>query len=159
MGLLNLGNIVVHLPKKNNGEFFEGLGLLTKLLSSKGANSTGIASADTKSTNSADLSKPNYKPLVEVLDGIIKLLCCVALSVVLLPDDDSQGACACVDNGDEDDDFDWSIEQALPKEETSVSSLLNNKVLYGFANQYSGVLSKLQVSTIKHLRVEFIFIS
>ena len=56
---------------------------------------------------------------------------------------DLKGACACADV--EDDDFDWSIEQSLPEEDTTVSSLLNNKVHYGFANQYSGILNKLQV--------------
>jgi len=63
--LIFSGNIVVHLPKKNNGEFFEGLGMLAKLLSSKRA-----SNVDTKKNSSTDPSKPNYKPLVEVLDGI-----------------------------------------------------------------------------------------
>ncbi|XP_065885134.1 protein SHQ1 homolog isoform X2 [Dysidea avara] len=123
---VNTGSIVVHLPKKSSGEFFEGLGLLTKLLSSKGA--TCSSSVDTKKTSSTDVSKLNYKPLIEVLDASSS--------------GDSKGACVCVD--DEDDEFDWSIEQTLPEEDTTVSSLLNNKVHYGFANQYSGVLSKLQ---------------
>ena len=72
----------------------------------------------------------------------------IVISNVCLPassSGDSKGACVCVD--DEDDEFDWSIEQTLPEEDTTVSSLLNNKVHYGFANQYSGVLSKLQVGT------------
>jgi len=71
------------------------------------------------------------------------------LVVVCLPASsggDLKGACACID--DEDDDFDWSVEQTLPKEDTS---LLNNKVHYGFANQYSGILSKLQVVMIRSL--------
>ena len=67
MCLIYLGSIVVHLPKKSSGEFFEGLGLLTKLLSSKGA--TCSSSVDTKKTSSTDVSKLNYKPLIEVLDG------------------------------------------------------------------------------------------
>lgn len=118
---VNTGNIIVHLPKKNSKEHFEGLGLLTKLLSGKTANCS-----DTAKHRSSDLTKPNYKPIVEVLDS----------------SESTDGACACVN--DEEEDFDWSIEQKLPEDQAGDKLSLNNTVHYGFANQYCGVLSKLQ---------------
>ena len=63
-----LGNIVVHLPKKNAKEHFDGLGLLTKLLSGKAVNNVDT----TKKSN--DLTKPNHKPLIEVLGVYMYLL-------------------------------------------------------------------------------------
>lgn len=74
---LYIGNIVVHLPKKNVKEHFDGLGLLTKLLSGKAANNTDTVK------RSSDVTKHNYKPLVEVLG----VCACVCVSMY---------ACTCV---------------------------------------------------------------
>ena len=59
----------------------------------------------------------------------------------------TDGACTCIDDGEEED-FDWSIEQKLPEEEATNKISLNNSVRYGFANQYCGILAKLQVMII-----------
>jgi len=47
------GTIVVHLPKRNRGEHFENLEMLTTLLSGK--------------NHSTDLSKMGSNPLIEVM--------------------------------------------------------------------------------------------
>ena len=74
-----VGNIVVHLPKKNAKQHFDGLGLLTKLLSGKAADNIDI----TKSSN--DLTKPNYKPLVEVLGVCVCVRARVCVCVCVTP--------------------------------------------------------------------------
>ena len=55
----------------------------------------------------------------------------------------TDGACACVN--EEEEDFDWSIEQKLPEDKDTDKVSVDNTVHYGFANQYCGVLAKLQV--------------
>ena len=56
----------------------------------------------------------------------------------------TEGACASV-NGEEEE-FGWTIEQKLPEEDKSTDKTsLNHTIHYGFANQYCGVLAKLQV--------------
>ena len=51
---MSLGTIVIQLPKRNHGEYFENLGMLTTLLSKK---------------PSRDLGKMTSKPLIEVVGG------------------------------------------------------------------------------------------
>ena len=63
------------------------------------------------------------------------------------PSKSTDGVYACIDN-DEEEDFDWSVEQKLPDEEATDKVSLNNMVHYGFANQYCGILAKLQVMFI-----------
>ena len=66
----------MHLPKKNTKEHFEGLGLLTKLLSGKPA-----SKIDTTKQRSNDLTKANYKPLVEVLGVCVHMCVLVCMCV------------------------------------------------------------------------------
>lgn len=58
--------------------------------------------------------------------------------------ENTKGACASIN--DKEEEFNWTIEQKLSEEDqTTDKTSLNNTVYYGFANQYSCVLAKLQV--------------
>ncbi|NWX83378.1 SHQ1 protein, partial [Nothoprocta pentlandii] len=92
------GTFTIHLPKEMPGQYFEGLDMLTSLLTPKKLKSTTPLVEET--ADSAHLSE------------------------------------------EEEDDFDWEIEQT-PYEETAESAL-QQKYCYGFGNLHSEVLQRLQ---------------
>ena len=94
--------LCVPVPKKNRGEHFTNLDMLTKLLTGPKTNAS--------------------KKLVEVIDS---------------------GLEAVVDI-DEDDDFDWNIEQELPTDEFTGSTLLGTEG-YGFARRKTGIIEKIGI--------------
>ncbi|NXA33360.1 SHQ1 protein, partial [Eudromia elegans] len=93
------GTFTLHLPKETPGQYFEGLDMLTSLLTPKKLKSA--------------------TPLVEEI-----------------------AASAHLSEEEEEDDFDWEIEQT-PYEETAESTL-QQKYCYGFGNLHSAVLQRLQ---------------
>ncbi|XP_076105320.1 protein SHQ1 homolog [Mytilus galloprovincialis] len=95
------GSFTVTVPKETPGESFEGLDMITKLLTNKGQ-TTG------------------QSPLIEVLNEST---------------DDRQA-----EKEEEEEEFDWHIEQT-PYNEKELSL---DCPKYGFANQKSGVFTRLQ---------------
>ncbi|XP_010214371.1 PREDICTED: protein SHQ1 homolog [Tinamus guttatus] len=93
------GTFTIQLPKEIPGQYFEGLDMLTSLLTPKKLKSA--------------------TPLVEEI-----------------------AASAHLSEEEDDDDFDWEIEQT-PYEETAESTL-QQKYCYGFGNLHSAVLQRLQ---------------
>jgi protein SHQ1 len=95
---VNEGIVAVSLPKKNKGEKFSDLDMLSKLLFTKKQFQDHAESA----------AKPGKGPLIQ------------EISSTSTPDDEEQ-------------DFDWELEQNIPSE-----NLLNQNY-YGFDLAYSGV--------------------
>lgn len=130
----------MRIPKETAGQHFEGLQMLTSLLAPKGSRSA--------------------QPLVEEI-GMLKciynllrlsmhLVYCLLLLFLtsLLPD--LKGACgtseACQEDKDEEEDFDWQLEQQ-PYIESSEEDLKKLQK-YGFGNLRTGVFFRLQVLRI-----------
>lgn len=101
------GSFTVKVPKETKGEHFEGLDMITKLLTSKG--------------------QPSAKsPMIEVLSETTT---------------DTTEIC----EEQEDEDYDWHIEQTPFTDE----QLCVDGPKYGFANQKSGLFSRLQDEVVE----------
>lgn len=114
---IDSGNFTVQLPKKEKGQHFTGLELQTALLSRRAPGSV-----------EAGAVRP---PLIEVMESR-----------------DEAGRTTMVDPAaaGQDLEIDWSVDQELAPPPVS-AALLGNQQPYGFDNNYSGILTKLQANS------------
>ena len=125
-----VGIFTVRLPKATNGQHFEGLDMLSKLLAPVGSHEV-------------------KQPVIEVLDGGVNLNTFEIQSVILLNVLYVVCTSCCVfadanaDEIDDSEEFDWQIEQQ-PFFDAPVAI---DCPKYGFANQRSGVFQRLQART------------
>ncbi|CAG0882441.1 unnamed protein product, partial [Darwinula stevensoni] len=102
------GHFRIQISKKEEGEVFPDLDMVTSLL-----------------TPSTDAKSPGRRPLIEVISG----------------EDDSTESRTSVE------EWDWSIDQQVPKESDEQGSDLSSIIRefkYGFAQKQSGKFSRLQ---------------
>nr|CAG4719539.1 unnamed protein product [Naegleria fowleri] len=140
--------IIIQLPKKNRGEYFENLSMITWLL---GANRT-IGSEEGRVTSSSLLlgnemsspsssSQPSKKaPLIEVVESV---------SNQMQDHDDDETNHGMFDENSED----W--QQQLP-DEKSASELMKeelgiSKIYYGFNKQFTDVFTKFSQDYINEI--------
>lgn len=95
--ILQVGTIVAQLPKLHRGEHFENLGMITSLLSKKPAK---------------DLRSVGASPRIEAVPS-------GEPGATQLGGDDGEGE-GEGESEEESDEFDWQVEQELPKEQDSV---------------------------------------
>ena len=94
-----IGTIVVQLPKLHRGQHFENLGMITSLLSKKPAK---------------DLRSIGASPRIEVVPSS------EASAELGGGDGEREGE---GESGEESDEFDWQMEQELPKDQDSVRAV------------------------------------
>jgi len=137
--VVSIGIVLIHLPKKERGEFFPNLGMLTTLLPNKPSSKqcSGVV-----------------HPVMEVLGSKDHQEGEATLSSSLRQQEVEEGV------------FDWHVEQTLPPPHVSCLQKFNvefffdfcvnyqeNDLMtglhpYGFARKHCGVFMKLQVNII-----------
>ena len=128
--------LFVHLPKKNPGEFFENLNMITWLLGSRTQNAPTVVDLN-HGSESDQSSKKKVAPLIEVVESTTN-------------DEDDE------ENGMVDEqakELDWK--QQLPEEQVNIEAMAQElgiaKVYYGFNKQFSGTFATFSQEYINEI--------
>ena len=117
------GTFTAKIAKENKGEVFEGLDMLTKLL-----------------TPPETVAKPTASPgLVEE----IKSSHAEPPKSSQQAETESTGNALSVEEEEEEEEFDWYIDQSIPPVSETEGAILTGSAKYGFALQKSGLSRKL----------------